>query len=72
VAGLVLHLGEQDRLAAQRRGTGDPVALGLHTDDLGVGVLGDLADQGLAVLLRHPVARLDPVVARDRLVELGL
>ncbi len=72
VPGLVLHLGQQDRLAAQRRRPGDPVALGLHPDDLGVGVLGDLADQRLAVLLRHPVARLDPLVARDGLVELRL
>ena len=46
VAGLVLHLGHQDRLAAQARRPADPVALGLHADDLGVRVLGDLADQG--------------------------
>ena len=72
VAGLVLHLGQQDRLAPQRRRPGDPVALGLHADDLGVRVLGDLADQRLAVVLRHPVARLDPVVARDGRLELRL
>ncbi len=70
VAGLVLHLREQDRLAAQGRRPGDPVALGLHPDDLGVCVLGDLPDQGLAVALGHPVARLDAVVARDGRVEL--
>ncbi len=70
MAGLVLHLGQQDRLAAQRGRAGDPVALGLHADDLGVRVLGHLADQRGAVLLRHPVARLDPVVARDDLLEL--
>jgi hypothetical protein len=45
VPGLVLHLGHQDRLAAQARRTGDPVALRLHADDLGMGVLRDLADQ---------------------------
>jgi hypothetical protein len=72
VAGLVLHLREQDRLAPQAGRAADPVALGLHADDLAVGVLGDLAHEGLAVALRHPVARLDPLVARDRRVEPGL
>src|SRR3712207_7856460 len=53
------HLGEQDGLAPQAGGREQPVALGLHPDDLRVGVLGDLADEGLAVALGHPVARLD-------------
>ena len=69
VAGLVLHLRDEDRLAAQRRRAGDPVALGLHADDLRVGVLRDLADQGLAVLVGHRVARLDALVGRDERVE---
>jgi hypothetical protein len=30
---LVLHLGEQDRLAAERRRAGDPIAFGEHADD---------------------------------------
>ena len=30
----------------------------LLSNDLGVSVLGDLADQGLAITLRHPVGRL--------------
>jgi hypothetical protein len=46
--------------------------LGLHADDLGVGVLGDLADQGLAVRLGHGVPRLDPPVVGDHRVEGGL
>ena len=62
VAGLVLHLGHQDGLAPQARRPGDPVALGLHPDDLGVRVLGDLAHQGPAVGLRHLVAGLDAAV----------
>ena len=66
VAGLVLHLGHQDRLAAQAGGAADPVALGLHADDLGVGVLGDLPDQRLAVGLGHVVAGLDPPVVREQ------
>jgi hypothetical protein len=49
VSGLVLDLGHEDGLAMQGRRPGDPVALRLHPDDLGVGVLGDLADQRLAV-----------------------
>jgi hypothetical protein len=65
VAGLVLDLGHQDRLAAQRRRAADPVALGLHADDLRMRVLGDLPDQGLAVPLRHRVPRLDPAVGVD-------
>ena len=72
VAGLVLDLGHQDRLAAQAGRAGDPVALGLHPDDLGVRVLGDLPDQRLAVALGHPVPRLDPLVAGDQGVEPGL
>ena len=42
VPGFVLHLGQQCRLAAQGRCAGDPVALGQHADDFGMGVLGDL------------------------------
>ncbi len=69
VTGLVLHLGGQDRLASQRRRPREPVALGLHADDLGVGVLGDLAHERRSVLVRHPVGRLDPLVAVDQRVE---
>jgi hypothetical protein len=72
VPGLVLHLGQQDRLAPQRRRPGQPVALRLHADDLGVRVLGDLAHQRLPVRLRHPVARLDPLLGGDRPLEVGL
>ena len=71
VTRLVLHLGHQDRLAAQARGAADPVALGLHADDLGVRVLGDLADQRLAVGLRHLVAGLHPLVAGQQRAERG-
>jgi hypothetical protein len=45
VAGLVLHLGHQDRLAAQGRRARDPVRLRLHADDFRVRVLRHLADQ---------------------------
>ena len=62
VSRLVLDLGHQDRLAAQRGRAGDPVRLGLHADDLGVGVLRHLADQRRAVGVGHPVARLDALV----------
>jgi hypothetical protein len=71
VAGLVLDLRQQDRLAPQGGGPRQPVALGLHPDDLRVCVLRDLPHQRRPVLLRHPVPGLDPVVARDRAVEGG-
>src|SRR3712207_7409533 len=60
-----LNLGQQDRLAAQARGGQQPVALRLHADDLRVRVLRDLPDEGPAVALGHPVARLDPVVRSE-------
>src|SRR6516165_5944439 len=69
MARLVLDLGDEDGLAAQAGCPGDPVALGLHADDLGVSVLGDLPDEGLAVGVRHPVPGLDALVGRDELVE---
>jgi hypothetical protein len=72
VAGLVLHLGQQDRLAPKRRRARDPVAFRLHPDDLGVGVLGDLADQRPPVAVRHPVTWLDALLGRDDTVELAL
>ena len=72
VAGLVLDLREQHRLAPQARRPGDPVALRQHADDFRVGVLRDLPDQGLAVALRHPVLGLDPLVAVDPALEVLL
>ncbi len=76
VAGLVLHLGEQDRLAPQRRRARDPIALGQHADDLAVRMLRDLPRQRPAIGLGHPVLGLDELVGRDprleRLEELGV
>jgi hypothetical protein len=72
VAGLVLHLRQEDRLALERWRPADPVALRLHADDLRVRVLRDLADQALAVVVGHPVARLDLLIGRDHGVEPGL
>ncbi len=69
MAGLVLHLGHQDRLAAQGGRAGDPVGLRLHADDLGVRVLGDLPDQGRSVGVGHPVARFDALVGGHGRVE---
>jgi hypothetical protein len=66
VPSLVLHFGHEDGLAPQRRRPGDPVALGLHADDLGVRVLRDLADQRAPVLIGQPVARLDALVRLDQ------
>ncbi len=65
MAGLVLHLGQQDRLALQRRRPRQPVALGLHADDLGVRMLRDLPDQRAPVGLGHPVLGLDLLLGID-------
>ena len=66
---LVLHLGQQRRLAPQRGRAGDPVALGQHAHDLGMRVLADLADQRAAIRLGHPVICLDPLVGVDARLE---
>ena len=71
VAALVLHLGEQRGLPLQRRRAGDPVALRQHADDLGMGVLGDLTDEGAPVGLGHPVVRLDALFIVDPRLEGG-
>ncbi|CAM2148529.1 hypothetical protein PT2222_200004 [Paraburkholderia tropica] len=62
VARLVLHLGEQDRLALQTRRARNPVAFRQHAHDFRVRVLRDLAHQRLAVGIGHPVLRLDLAV----------
>ena len=69
MSGLVLDLGQQDRLAAQAGRPGDPIAFGQHAHHFAVGVLADLADQVLAVLVRHPVARLDLLFIVDPFLE---
>jgi hypothetical protein len=69
VARLVLDLRHEDGLAAQGGRARDPVGFRLHADDLGVGVLRDLADQRRAVGLGHPVAGLDAFVGGHRGVE---
>ena len=71
VAGFVLHFGEQGGLAAEAGGAGDPVALGQHADDFGVGVLADLADQGAAIGGGHPVVGFDAVFGVDAGLEAG-
>jgi hypothetical protein len=70
--GLVLHLGQQDRLALERRRPRDPIAFGQLTDDLRVRVLADLADQRPAIALRHPVLRLHADALVDALLETTL
>ncbi len=71
MAGLVLDLGEELRLALEGRGARHPIALGLHADDFGMGVLGNLPDQRAAVLLRHPVVRLDLLLGVDARLKRG-
>ncbi len=45
VAAFILHLGDQNGFAQQRRRASDPIALRQHADDLGMRVLGDLANR---------------------------
>jgi hypothetical protein len=71
VTGFVLHLGQQDGLAAQRRRAREPIAFRLHADDLGVRMLGNLAHQRLAVGPGHPVLRLDLLVRVDARLKSG-
>ncbi len=65
MASLVLHLGDQYRLALQRRGASDPIALGQHADDFRMRVLGNLTNQGVAIAQRHPVLGLDLLFGVD-------
>src|SRR5207249_3950995 len=67
--GLVLNLGEQDGLSFERGRTRDPVAFRQHANDLRMGVLGHLPDQGLAVGRRHPVLGLDLNVRINAILE---
>ena len=56
----------------EARRPGDPVALRLHADHLGVGVLGNLPHQVLAVAGGHPVLGLDLFLGVDTRLETGL
>src|SRR5690606_10124305 len=66
---LVLDLRGHGELALERRRAQDPVALRQRAHDLGVGVHLDEADQPLAVLVGHPVARLDLATRLNRSLE---
>ncbi len=65
MASLVLDLGKQDRFALQCRRARQPVALGLHTDNFGMGMLRYLPDQRLAVGRWHPVLGFDLFLGVD-------
>ena len=69
MAGFVLHFGQQDGLAFEGRGSGDPVAFRQHSHNFGVGVLGNLTDEGAAVFLRHPILRFYFLFGLDVLQE---
>ncbi len=72
----ILNFGQKDTFAFERGRAGEPVTLGLHTHYFGVGVLGDLANEILAVALRHPIFRFDLFLSLnfdlEILFELGL
>ena len=56
----------------RRRRARDPVSLGQHPDDLRVGVLGNLADQGRAIAGGHPILGLHFLLAVDASLETPL
>ena len=66
---LVLHLGEQDRLAPERRRARDPIAFGEHADNLRMRMLADLPRQRPPIGLGHPVLGLDELVRGDPRLE---
>ena len=66
---LVLDLARQGELSTQRRRAHDPVALGQHAHQLGVRVHLDELQDGGAVLVGHPVVRLDLSAGADVGVE---
>ena len=68
MAALVLNLCDEHRFTTQGGRASNPVAFGQHSHDLGVGVLRDLPDQGLAIGIGHPVLGLDLLVR----IHLGL
>src|ERR1039458_6875599 len=72
VAALVLYFGDQNGFAQQGGRARDPIPLRQHADNLGMGVLRDLADQGGAVSRRHPVLRLDLFFPLDACLEMPL
>ena len=69
VAGFVLHLGQENGLALQRRRARDPVAFRQLTDNFRMGMLTDLTDQGLAIAFRHPFLRFDLLAAINALLK---
>ena len=69
---LVLHLGDQNGLAQQLGARVIQFPSGQHADDLGMGMLGDLADQGRAIARGHPILRLDLLLPIDARLEAPL
>ena len=65
VADLVLDLGRQGELPAERRRAHEPLALGQDAHQLAVGVHLDEAQDRGPVLVGHPVGRLDLAAAGD-------
>src|SRR4029079_16566974 len=71
VADLILDLGGERQLALEGRRPGDPRPLREGPHHLGVGVHLDELQGGQAVLVGHPLARLDLLARVDARLELG-
>ena len=65
MADLVLDLAGQGELSLQGRRAQDPLALGQHAHQLGVGVHLDELEDGGPVFVGHPVVRLDLAAGAD-------
>jgi hypothetical protein len=68
---LVLDFSHQNGLALQTGGSGDPVSLRLHTNNLGMSVLRDLTYEGLTIALGHPVRWFHTLLVGQQLGETG-
>ena len=69
MAGLVLDLRKQYRLALQRRCARQPVTFRLHTNNFGMGVLRNLPHQSSPIRFGHPVLRFDFFLIIDATLE---
>jgi hypothetical protein len=72
VADLVLDLGRQRQLPAERRRPHDPFPLGEHPHELRVGMHLDEPQDRRAVLIGHPAVRLDLAARGDVRLEMRI
>src|SRR6476469_9003788 len=57
--GFVLHFGNEDLFAFERRRAANPIAFGQHTYNFTMCMLGNLPDERLTIFFRHPILWLN-------------